>query len=147
MFRYFDQVLCCRCSASDQQAALPGCPDTSIARRRWLHHTSCGGTIDPDNPQYYFNAQPYESETEVDYYGAPGPAGGDHPTAGLSEAYDPFLALGCLDPNYYPEDPGGDYPEGATDITCCDAFVRAPALSPMKMLHCCNHSWNACMTR
>lgn len=104
----------CRCSPYEQQSALPGCPETSIARRRWLHHNSCGGTIDPEDPEYYWNSRDGEEDADVvDYNGAAAPAS-DYAYAAPSPLPegDPFLHPYCFDPSYYETDPGLDYPEG-----------------------------------
>ena len=108
---------------------MPGCPASSISRRRWLHHSSCGGTIDPDNPEYYWNTLPDEPDAASDYNGAAAPAG-DYAAvrSGPAAAPDPFIVAFFCD--YYDGDPGGDYPEGTPSA----AILRCPMHAPSRMV-------------
>lgn len=133
------QLFMCRCS--DHQATLPGCPPTSIARRRWLHHNSCGATIDPDNPAYYEYG--IVDDPGIDYGGAAAPDGDFYGAGnGPGEAPDNFLSIFCS--TFFYDDPDGDYPEGATvtDVpgpSCCECGAALCMHSRCwKLLHCCN---------
>lgn len=59
----------------ERQNPWPGCPASSIAKRRWINHNSCGSTTDSDEPEYYFSELTLGSLDSLrDYDGSVEPA-------------------------------------------------------------------------